>query len=122
MHNTGTVHRDFRGASPLKVTGAGTAAPFPDFTVMRDSNRDIATTWTPPMFCICHPKVTFVDTDGTVHTATVQVIVAPVKLIAVVIGGVILLAVAFWLLRRRYHTNVARAAAALSGPVSRGDA
>ncbi|HEY3670643.1 MAG TPA: hypothetical protein VGN51_06905 [Acidimicrobiia bacterium] len=122
MHNTGTVHRDFRGATPLRVTGPGTAAPFPDFTVMRGSSRDVTTTWKPPLFCICHPKVSFVDADGTVHTATVQVIVVPVKLVVIVVGGVILLALAVWLLRRRYHAHVTRAALALQAPVSGGDA
>jgi len=46
VHNTGTVHRDFRAADPLTMTAAGSSSAFPDFTVMRGADRDIETAWT----------------------------------------------------------------------------
>jgi hypothetical protein len=119
VHNTGTVHRDFRGATQLKVGGAG-ATVFPDFTVVRDSTRDISTTWNPPLMCVCHPKVSVVDAGGVTHTSTIRVIVFPVPLAAIALGALVLLVLIAYLLRRRYRRDIARAAA--NGPVSSGDA
>jgi hypothetical protein len=122
VHDTGTVHRDFRGDSPLKISGAGSAAAFPDFTVMRGSTRDISTTFDPPLFCICHPKVSFVNADGKAQSMTVQVIVVPLPLMGTLAGAVMLLGIAFWLSRRGYRASVAKAAIRLGRPVSSGDA
>ncbi|MDP9074230.1 MAG: hypothetical protein M3N98_08675 [Actinomycetota bacterium] len=121
VHDTGTVHRDFRGASPLKISAAGSAAVFPDFTVMRGSTRDIATTWNPPLFCICHPSVSVVNADGTVHSMTVQVIIVPLPLLGAVGGAVVLIVVGLWLARRGYRGSVNKAAIRLGRPVSVGD-
>jgi hypothetical protein len=114
VHDTGTVHRDFRGATILKVTDAGAGASFPDFTVMRDSTRDISTTWNPPLLCLCHPKVSMVSANGTVQSVAVRVIVFPLRLFGIVVGAVLVLLIAIRWTRRRYRTNVTKAAARMS--------
>jgi hypothetical protein len=118
--NHGTVHHDFRAPSPLTVTGAGKAKPFPDFTVPRDSVRDVATTWDPPFLCVCHPTVTMTSADGGVQT--VRVIVFPWQWFAAGVGAVLLVLLLVRTSRRRYQATVAKAAAALSARVSAGDA
>lgn len=110
VHNTGNVHRNFRGADALQVSGAGDAELFADFTVMRESTRDISTTWDPPLLCICHPTVSITDEDGTVHSESVRVIVFPLPLFGAFVGGALLLWVAWWLMRRRYRASVEEAA------------
>ena len=120
MNNTGTVHRDFRGATPLKVSGAGTAEPFPDFTVMRGSTRDISTTWDPPLICICNPTVSFVNAAGTVQSYSVRVIVLPLPPMGILLGILLLGRLVVALVRRRYQANVLKAAALLSHPVGEG--
>jgi len=120
VHDTGTVHRDFRGATPLKISAAGSAAAFPDFTVMRGSTRDISTTWNPPMICICHPRVSIVNADGKSQTMTIQVIVVPLPAIGIIAGGLVMLMIGLWLARRQYRSSVRKAAVRLGGPVSSG--
>jgi hypothetical protein len=100
VHNTGTVHRDFRGTRRLGVDAAGQPQAFPDFTVTRDAVRDISTTWEPPLLCVCHPTVSFTNADGTRETATARVIVFPMHLLAI-LAGVALLVFAIMRLRRR---------------------
>jgi hypothetical protein len=121
VRNSGTVHHDFRKPSPLTVTGAGAAEPFPDFTVPRGSVRDVATTWDPPFLCICHPTVTMTSADGGVQSQTVRVTVFPWPWFAAGIGAVALVLLLVRTGRRRYQATVARAAAALSARVSAGD-
>lgn len=116
VHDSGTVHRNFRGATPLRLTGAGTAAAFPDFTVMRDSTRNVSTTWSPPFMCICHPTVSIVDANGVVRSASVRVIVFPLGLFAIAITGLLVLAIAIRVTRRRYRSNVMNAAARIGRP------
>jgi hypothetical protein len=120
MTNTGTVHRDFRGATPLSVTGAGTAVPFPDFTLIRGSARDINTTWNPPLICICNPTVSFVNAAGTVQSYSVRVIVLPLPLMGILLGTLLLAWLVVALARRRYQVSVLKAAALLSRPVGEG--
>lgn len=113
LRSTGTVHRDFRGQAPLTVESAGSATPFPDFTVMRGATRQVSTAWDPPLMCICQPTVTYLDAAGAPQTATATVVVFPVDLL----GGLVLLAVAVgfairWR-RRRYRAAVRRAAEAM---------
>jgi hypothetical protein len=122
VHDTGNVHRDFRGSTPLAVHASGDAAVFPDFTVMRDSMRNISTTWQPPAMCICHVKVTIANADGTTHTISVRVVVFPLTQVLAVLGALLLLLLLIFLLRRRYRVNVGRAAAALHRSDSSGDA
>ncbi len=122
VNDTGSVHRDFRGASDLLMTGGGQdRTVFPDFTVMRGSSRVITTTWHPPFMCICNPQVSVVNADGTVHTLTYRVIVFPLIQALVLVGGVLLLVLLVVLGRRRSQGNAARAAAALATPGSRAD-
>jgi hypothetical protein len=113
VHNNGTVHRDFRAETRLTVDASGTPSAFPDFTVIRSSTRDIATTWDPPLLCVCHPTVSFRNADGTVQTATVRVIVFPLYLLGILVGALLVLFVGLRVWRRRYRLNVARAAALL---------
>ncbi|MGI3783972.1 MAG: hypothetical protein ACRYG2_24680 [Janthinobacterium lividum] len=119
--NHGTVHHDFRQPSPLTVTVAGTAKPFPDFTVPRDSVRDVATTWDPPFVCVCHPTVTLASADGGVLSQTVRVIVFPWPWFAGAVGTSLVVLLLIRISRRRYQATVAKAAAALSARVSAGD-
>jgi len=119
--NQGTVHHDFRQPSPLTVTGAGTAEPFPDFTVPRNSVRDVATTWDPPFLCVCHPTVTMTSADGGLQSQTVRVVVFPWQWFAAGVGAVLLVLLLVRTSRRRYQATVAKAAAALSARVSAGD-
>jgi hypothetical protein len=116
VSNTGTVHQNFRGSSALNIDGAGTAVPFPDFTVMRDSTRDISTTWNPPLICICHPTVSLIGADGQLHSQSVRVIVFPLTLFVTLLGGLLIVALLTVWLRRRYHTMVRREAALLGRP------
>ena len=120
--NTGTVHRDFRGDAPLTIDTAGESAKFPDFTVPRDSVREISTTWDPPLMCICNPTVQFTNADGDVQSETVRVIVFPLHLLAILVGVLVLLSLGILFARRSYRASVSNAAAALHRPVSRGDA
>jgi hypothetical protein len=99
VRDTGTVHRDFRGGSRLTVDIGGGAVAFPDFTVLRDSTRDVSTTWNPPLMCVCHPTVSIVDGGGVVRTASVRVIVFPLYQLAVVVAVLVLLV----LLGRRWY-------------------
>jgi hypothetical protein len=122
VRSTGTVHRDFRGADPLQVSGAGRAKAFPDFTVMRGATRTIVTRWNPPLMCICHPSVSIVGADGIAHSMSIRVVVIPVLLIGEVAGGVLVLLIGFRLARRGYRANVLKAASVLHRPVSSGDA
>jgi hypothetical protein len=119
--NTGTVHRDFRGDAPLRIDTAGDTANFPDFTVPRGSVRDISTTWDPPLMCICNPTVAFTNADGSVQSATVQVIIFPLKLLGIVLGAILVLFLAVWFSRRSYRASVRKAAVAMSRPAGRGD-
>ena len=113
VHDTGTVHRDFRGADRLVVSVDGTDTLFPDFTVMRGSTREISTMWNPPLMCVCHPTLGFANADGSRQSATVRVVVFPLHLVAFTLGGLLLLAVAVIIGRRWYRATVHRAAARL---------
>lgn len=119
--NHGTVHHDFRRPSPLTVTAPGTAEPFPDFTVPRDSVRDIATTWNPPFLCVCHPTVTMTSADGGLQTHSVRVIVFPWQWFAGGVGALLVVLLLVRVSRRRYRASVAKAAAAMTASVSSGD-
>lgn len=119
--NTGTVHRDFRADAPLQINAPGSPAAFPDFTVQRDSIRDISTTWDPPLMCICNPTVQFTNADGSVQSATVRVIVFPLHMVGVLVGVLLLLWLGMLAARRSYRASVRKAALAMSHPVGQGD-
>jgi P pilus assembly chaperone PapD len=115
VRNTGTVHRNFRGETQLPIDGAGERSAFPDFTVARDSSRQVSTTWDPPLACICHLSVSVTNADGSVETARVRVVVVPLHLIGAIAGVLLALVVFTVLARRRYRSDVAHAAAAENG-------
>ncbi|MCW2495750.1 hypothetical protein [Jatrophihabitans sp.] len=120
VRDSGTVHRDFREKTRLVVGGANGAA-FPDFTVLRGSTRVVTTTWSPPLLCICHPKISIKNADGTTRTVSVRVIVFPLPLFLGLLGALLLLAFLIFWLRRRYRSTVLRAATALNRSGSSGD-
>ena len=119
LENVGTVHRDFRGPTALNLSAAGETTRFPDFTVPRDSNRNVTTSWTPPLVCICHPTVAFSNADGAVQSATIRVVIFPWWLAA----GLLILGLSIfsltWYRRRQSHrtlvTRLTRATAVSSG-------
>ena len=111
VHNLGTVHRDFRAPAPLTVDSAGEKAAFPDFTVPRDSTRDISVAWDPPLMCVCHPTVHFANAGEAMQTQSVRVIVFPWHLLAILVGVVFLLLFLVGSARRRYRAQVMKAAA-----------
>jgi hypothetical protein len=122
VHDTGTVHRDFRGATQLKVRAAGAAAAFPNFTVLRSSTRNISTTWNPPLMCICHPRVSIVNANKTIQSMSTRVIVFPLPQLGIAVGALLGLVLIIYLMRRRYQTSVISAAERLNRPADSGDA
>ncbi|MFJ2029174.1 hypothetical protein [Streptosporangium sp. NPDC087985] len=92
VHDTGTVHRDFRGNDRLRLQVNGESVPFPDFTVGRGSTREITTTFDPTLWCLCRATVSVPGPDGTSTTATATVIVFPLHWLAGVVmaGGLLL--------------------------------
>jgi hypothetical protein len=124
LHETGSVHRDFRGPTRLVVHAAGGAAAFPDFTVLRDSTRDVSTRWNPPLVCICHPSVSVTNPDRSVQTIAVRVVVFPVHLLGALLGLLAALIVGLRLRRHRRATAggaAPRQAAAGKAPASDDD-
>jgi hypothetical protein len=113
VHDTGTVHRDFRGSTALKLDAGGSTIAFPDFTVMRDSTREISTTWHPPFICLCHVRVSIPGPHGTSQSVTVQMIVIPIIPLGVGLVALVLLAAAIRTARRRYRRSILEAAARL---------
>lgn len=113
IYNRGNVHRDYIGRARLVADAAGARAPFPDFTVLRDSTRVVSTHWTPPFACVCHLRVVTDDGRGHRLMATATVVVFPFRLtigLAALIFGLALLSRS---LRRRSRGAVqARVAAA----------
>ncbi|WP_459801642.1 COG1361 family protein [Herbidospora sp. RD11066] len=111
VRSTGTVHRDFRGLTRLKVAAGGSELMFPDFTVVRGAAREVTVTWEPPFVCYC--DVTVALPGG--NARTVQVVVFPlhlfVVLVALVMGGFLVGIV----VRHRYRRRVESAARELAG-------
>lgn len=116
VRNTGTVHRDFRGDDRLELSADGDRSDFDDFTVARGSRREITTSWKPPLICICHPTVAIANADGTTSSRSVRVVVLPLPLLGGALVALVALALGARVLRRRYRSQVAQAAAALAQP------
>ena len=110
VHNVGTVHRDFRGASPMMLSGTGGATAFPDFTVLRDSTREMTTQFRPPLMCICHTQIFVRNADGITESASMRIIVFPVIPAVAIVAALLLAALLIVVMRRRYQGNVRRAA------------
>ena len=100
IRNLGTVHRDFRGSTPLTVTVGGKSVAFPDFTVLRGATREVSMTWHPPLMCVCTPKVE-IDNDGSRVETSTQVIVFPLQWAGIVVLCVLGALLALWFFRRR---------------------
>jgi hypothetical protein len=120
IHDSGTVHRDFRGTTALAIRGTASTT-FPDFTVVRGSTREISSLWNPPVFCVCQLSVAITNANGVSTSKTVQVIVFPVLAASIILG--VLIALAFLILfnKRRLRRREARIAAGRHSFGSRGD-
>jgi hypothetical protein len=125
VRDTGTVHRDFRGVDQLGVRVDGHNVPFPEFTVLRGTDRRITTQWrNPPLICFCKATVSITDADGVVHRVTASVTIFPVHLVAILLVVVAVLILVIRQARRRYRRQVLAAADAIRGterPASRAD-
>lgn len=101
MSSTGTVHRDFRGATALGVGTPDHPSRFADFTVSRGADRVVSTSWDPPLLCVCRPSVTVVNAGQPPQTVSTRVVVLPWWALA----GVVLVVVvgAALLVRRRSY-------------------
>ncbi|WP_051865221.1 hypothetical protein [Streptosporangium roseum] len=101
VENVGTVRRDFFGEEGLKVEVNGCEIPFPDFTVLPGTSRDVTVRWTdPPLMCACHAKVSVTGSDGT-SSRSATVVVFPLHLFVMLLslsGALYLLAL--WARRR----------------------
>ncbi|MGW4424462.1 hypothetical protein [Streptosporangium sp. NPDC004631] len=115
VDNVGTVHRDFFGRDGLSVEVDGREVPFPDFTVLRGTSRNVAVRWAdPPLMCVCHPKVSIPGPGGP-SSRSATVVIFPLHLFALMIGLALVLYHLVRLARRRYHTHVLDAARRLRG-------
>jgi hypothetical protein len=99
VENSGNVHRDFRGDSPLAIEGTDSAV-FADFTVARGTTRDITAEWQPPVFCICDLSVSIENASGVSESQSVRVIVFPVVAALIVLGVLVAVTVVVLVLRR----------------------
>jgi hypothetical protein len=106
VRDIGTVHRDFRGRTALALGASGNGTSFPDFTVLRESTRDISTTWNPPLMCSCHVSVSFTNADGSVQTSTVHIVVFPLYQLGIILAVLLVvgLGVIWWRRHRRGGT------------------
>ncbi|MEU0519837.1 hypothetical protein [Streptosporangium sp. NPDC006007] len=115
VDNVGTVHRDFFGRDGLSVEVDGRKVPFPDFTVLRGTSRNVAVRWTdPPLMCVCHPRVSIPGPDGP-SSRSATVVIFPLHLFALMIGLALVLHHLVRLARRRYRAHVLDAARGLRG-------
>lgn len=122
LRDTGTVHRDFRGKGRLQVLAPGSDGTFADFTVLRGATRDVSTTWTPPIACVCHVRLAIPAAKGTTSTTSATVVVLPLDLMAVAILAILAAVLVARFRRRRYEGRVQAAAAAMQQFSSSGDA
>jgi hypothetical protein len=124
IHDVGTMHRDFRGTDRLGVHVGGDDVLFPEFTVLRGTDRRITTQWRdPPMVCFCHATVSVTDASGVVHLVSASVTIFPAHLIAIALVLGLLVVLVVRQAKRRYRRQVLAAAGAIraadrgSGPV-----
>lgn len=113
MHDTGTVHRDFRGDGGRLAIGVdGQQVEFPDFTVLRGSSREITTEWTDtPLWCFCQATVSMARADGTIQQATATVVILPLHLLGIALVALLALLLGGRFLRQRYRAQIEAAAA-----------
>jgi hypothetical protein len=98
VENSGNVHRDFRGDTALAI--AGTDTTFSDFTVARETTRDITATWNPPLFCICDLSTSIENADGVSQADSVRVIVFPLIPALIILVALVVVIVIVLLVRR----------------------
>ena len=113
VRDLGTVHRDFRAKGRLYADAGGDRVGFPDFTVLRNSTREVAARWHPPLMCVCHATLRVANADGTQSATTVRIVVIPLHLMAVLAGATVALLLFRWFLRRRFRARVLAAAESL---------
>jgi hypothetical protein len=113
VRDLGTVHRDFRAKGRLYADAGGDRVGFPDFTVLRDSTREVATRWNPPLICVCHATLRVANANGTQSATTVRIVVIPLHLMAILTGATVALLLFRWFLRRRFRAKVLAAAESL---------
>lgn len=115
VRDIGTVHRDFRGKGRLYAHVAGTAVGFPDFTVLRDSTREVTAHWKPPVLCVCHATVAIPGPHGTLSEATARIVIFPVYRAAATLAAILVLLLFGLLVRRRYRAKVIATARRMAG-------
>lgn len=114
FQDTGTVHRDFRDKGRLNVRVDGQDVAFPDFTVQRDSTREVTARWDdPPLMCICRAEVVVPGPHGTSQAARATVVIFPVLPAVGVLVGILAMFFFGLFVRRRYRARVLREARAL---------
>ncbi|CAO5254759.1 fimbrial biogenesis chaperone [Frankia sp. AgKG'84/4] len=114
FQDTGTVHRDFREKGHLNLQVDGRDVAFPDFTVQRGTTREVTARWDdPPLMCICRAKVSVPGPHGTLQSAKATVVVFPVWPAVAVLAGILAISLIGVLVRRRYRTQVLKAARSL---------
>ncbi|MGC4746829.1 hypothetical protein ACLQ28_14360 [Micromonospora sp. DT201] len=102
VRNVGTLHRDFVAADQLRARVAGGDVRFPDFTLLRDGSRQVSTRWDdPPLVCVCRVTVAVSNPDGRSGSARATVVILPLHLIGPAVGGIVLVLLLGWMLRRR---------------------
>jgi hypothetical protein len=121
VRDAGTVHRDFRGPGRLTVAVGGSRVGFPDFTVLRNSSRDVTVSWRhPPWMCVCHARIAIADAGGVRSTVAATIVIVPVRQLAIGLAAVVAGVLAAVVVRRRYRTQVQAAAERLRGFEHRG--
>lgn len=90
LENTGNTHRDFRGPTALALVDGGRSTRFSDFTVARNSVREVSSSWRAPLVCVCRPTLGFANASGAPQTASVTVVVLPWWLAAGVLAVALL--------------------------------
>lgn len=90
VHDRGNVHRDYLAGDRLVAEAGGDRVPFPDFTVLRGSTREVSTEWSPPLACVCRVQVVGDDGRGGRLVASARVVVFPFRaalgLVVLVLG------------------------------------
>jgi hypothetical protein len=110
VRNLGNVHQDYIASSRLVATVPdGHQIQFPDFTVLRESTREVEADWlNPPLICVCKVTVTGDDGNGHLLAAQADVIVFPFRTVA----GLLLAAAGLFILRKQLRRRQRRMAAA----------
>lgn len=115
LQHVGTVHRDFREDDVLAVDVGEHTVPLPEFSMLRDTERQVVARWDdPPLMCICQASLAVPLPDGTMQRVDTTVVIFPFH----VVGGALLLVtllLGVLLVRRVRRTRTAAPAA--SSPV-----